>query len=225
MKASPSFSGDTIIALNALNFIKNGYALSVTEADGILKVAGFSDRDWTYFAVSEGQERRAAEMSDDDDMNFAAVSDAFCDLIAYKWRIRTAKLIYTGKLPSRSPDCRALRESDAERLIELSHYSAFLTSEYVRDRIKNGISACVRRNGVPQAWAMTHDDGAVGFLHTDKSVRRKGYGEQAALAVIREVMLREEMPFVHIEADNKPSLCLATKLGFVFHSYVNWIGV
>ncbi len=63
-------------------------------------------------------------------------------------------------------------------------------------------------------WVLTHDDGSIGLLNVLPEYRRKGYGYELMLAIIRETRKVGKLPFLHIEENNIKSTELALKLGF-----------
>lgn len=73
------------------------------------------------------------------------------------------------------------------------------------------------------AWAITHDDGAIGFLHVLEEYRGKGYGTNVTAAMINKLLELDELPFVHIEEDNIKSMDLALKAGFSKDRRIHWV--
>lgn len=71
--------------------------------------------------------------------------------------------------------------------------------------------------------ALTHDDGAMGFLHVLEAYRRLGYGASLTSHMIEAVRSRGQMAFVHIEPDNAKPLALAMKAGFLPAGEVWWV--
>jgi len=93
----------------------------------------------------------------------------------------------------------------------------------VEERIRNGVALGIRADGKLVAWSITHDDGSVGFMNVLEGYRRRGYATAVTAAMVKKLLERGELPFVHIEEDNYKSMNLALKTGFRKHGRVYWI--
>jgi 8-oxo-dGTP diphosphatase len=72
----------------------------------------------------------------------------------------------------------------------------------------------VHENSELVAWAMTQDDGAMGFLHVLKKYRNRGYGRSVTVALIDKLRQQNKTPFACIEENNRNALGLVSNLGF-----------
>jgi|GEM_PF-104929 len=112
---------------------------------------------------------------------------------------------------------------DAAVIYNNSDYREYISIDYIQERILNGIGVGIRRNGRLVAWALTHDDGAVGFLHVLEDHRRRGYAARITEAMVSRLLAAGEVPFVHIEESNAASIDLAAKAGFRKDRRIHWI--
>ena len=78
---------------------------------------------------------------------------------------------------------------------------------------------------IPLAWAMTHDDSAIGFLHVLEAYRRQGFAYELTVYLIHQLRQQGKIPFVHIEETNLKSIHLAMKLGFRKDRRVHWFEI
>ncbi|SFG41486.1 FR47-like protein [Desulfotomaculum arcticum] len=95
--------------------------------------------------------------------------------------------------------------------------------DYIVERIQNGIGCGIWQNKKLVAWALTHDDGAIGFLNVLEGYRRKGYGKDITVAMIKRLLEIGEVPYAHIEEENEKSMSLALKTGFRKDRRIHWI--
>ncbi len=86
-------------------------------------------------------------------------------------------------------------------------------STYIKWRIRTGPTCAIRRRGRLVAWALTHGDGSMGFLHVLEEWRGRGMAKSVGTALARRVMERGWMPFLFIERKNRPSLKLTAQMG------------
>jgi len=55
-------------------------------------------------------------------------------------------------------------------------------------RITNGESSCIQESDKLIAWAITQDDGDIGFLHVLPEHRKMGYGRIVTMDLINKVI-------------------------------------
>lgn len=72
-------------------------------------------------------------------------------------------------------EIRKLQNKDAEFIFAHSHYQEFTSKSYIKGRIEADCSAGIIIKGELAAWGLTHDDGAVGFIHVRKDFRKRGF--------------------------------------------------
>ena len=225
--------------INIINFIEN-YPIDYIEriGDSVI-VKGTSDRSWVYISSNSRDELQTVKSKlDSDDKCFAIIEDWMMPILTedcnIRWKLSTMRLILdkrstfeigeslsdetTEKLSELSP-------KDAEFIYENSDYKDFLSIEYIIDRITNGESSCIRNFDKLIAWAITQDDGAIGFLHVLPEHRKKGYGREVTMDLINKVIEKNKIPFAHIEEDNISSMNLVTSLGFKKDKIVNWFEI
>ncbi|MBE6064991.1 GNAT family N-acetyltransferase [Clostridium cochlearium] len=216
--------------INIINFIKN-YPVQTfdTVGDSVL-VRGRSDEDWVYISSKSNEEfLQLIEGLDEEDKCFAVLEDWMLPYIVtdreIRFRLTSMKLVYDYKtsLPPVRSAVVTLSAADAPYIYENSKYKEYISIEYIEDRIKNGIALGIYGDGKLVAWAITHDDGAIGFLNVLEEYRGKGYGTDVTVAMIKRLLELGELPFVHIEEDNIKSMNLALKAGFRKDRRIHWI--
>lgn len=216
--------------INIINFIRN-YPIYTFETvgDSVL-VRGRSDEDWVYISSKSYDEFfKLIYVLDGDDKCFAAIEDWMLPHIVknrkIKSRLTSMKLVYDSNVPLLTVKSHIvdLSIADAPYIFENSKYKEYISIEYIEDRIKNGIGLGIYENEKLVVWAITHDDGAIGFLNVLEDYRRKGYGMDVTIAMTKRLLELGELPFVHIEEDNVKSMNLALKAGFRKDRRVHWI--
>ncbi len=192
---------------------------------------GKSDRPWVYINCNEAKTESLSalvKLLSEDYVNFALVEDWMVDTITRDF-VRTREMVCTRfylpngvMLPHREAIVSVLTVDDAIEIQNSHAYNEYTDLEYVTEQIKNGYGACVRLEGKLVAWAITHDDGAIGFLFVKPEHRGKGYGEAVTKRIAEGLRKDGFAVYVHIEADNIKSMNLAKKLGFVEDRSVRW---
>ena len=132
---------------------------------------------------------------------FAATNTSFIETIAHnrevRWREDCFRLAYLKKDKF---NCKTtypeLTLSDAEIVNNFWPYKSKYSLEYIKTRIKEGVSIGYFIKDKPISWIITQDDGAMGFFHTLKEYRRRGYGEKTTKALINKLM--SNPPFTHL---------------------------
>jgi len=218
--------------LNIYNFIYN-YGIDSSEFfNDSLFIRGTSDKQWIYFSCNNENDFRELEKKlTPDDNYFAVIEDWQMKILLEKrkliWKLTTLRLIFPDKEPeekiSLEYTCRPLSPIDADYIYENSKYKKYTSVSYIKQRIKNGPSIGLFQKNSLLGWILTHDDGAMGFLHVLDEYRRKGLGSQITVAMIKHLKSKGQIPFVHIEEDNITSLQLAWKLGFEKDKIIHWI--
>jgi Acetyltransferases len=215
--------------INMINFIEN-YPISYMEKIGqSVLIKGISDRNWVYISSKSAEELEIIKGKlDKGDRNFAIVEDWMIPILIrgfkIKWKLSTMKLVLEDNMILSVPNhaISDLKAVDAAFIYESSDYKEYLSIEYIKERIMNGKSSCIRILDKPIAWAITQDDGAIGFLHVLPEYRRQGYASDVTVDIINKVRDKGGIPFVHIEEDNEKSMGLALGMGFKKDKRVNW---
>lgn len=223
---------DKINNINAINFIESYPINYIEKSAESLVIKGVSDRPWVYITCKSEKELKLIKSRlNSNDKNFAVIESWMIPILTsgkkIKWILSVYRLFLPDEtiLPVSSSTMSPLKEKDACFIYESSDYKDFLSLEYVNERIKNGISSCIRNDNTPIAWGMTQDDGAIGFLHVLPEYRRKGYGKEIVLDLIQKVRKKGKIPFVHIEENNQKSMNLINSLGFKKDKMVNWFEI
>ena len=128
-------------------------------------------------------------------------------------------------LPTSKYQIFPLKLQDAYTVYENSTYKEYISIEYITDRIIKGTSAGIYVDNELVSWSITQDDGAIGFLHTLSNYRKKGYGYNVVLSMIEKLKNEGELSFAYIEAENKNSINLFSKLGFKKIKNIHWFEV
>ena len=215
---------------NLRNFARRYGADRVVARGGSLLVRGTSDHAWTYL-LPNSEEGGAGlldllEASDEYVVGFDDwLLTALKERRAVEWILYCRKLAWpAGRLPEAPRhSIRPLAAADAAYLQDHSDYGEYTSVPYIEDQIARGVGGGIEGpDGKLAAWALTHDDGAIGFLHVLEPYRRLGLAASLTSWMIGAVLARGEIPFVHIEPENAKSLSLALKTGFVDAGVAWW---
>lgn len=224
---------DIIKNINLLYFMENYPVSYILRYENSVLMRGESDHCWTY--ISSGRMDEFSEIIKKlktEDKYFAVIEDWMQpELLKDRkcvWNFSTVRRYLPDDIiiPKRfNYELTWLEPEDALYIFEHSDYKEYSSLEYITERIKNGTSAGVRISGKLIAWAMTHDDTAIGFLRVDEEYRNKGYAEAVLVEMISKTRDIGKIPYVHVEKSNVKSMRLTTKLGFVDDRNVSWIAV
>jgi len=158
-----------------------------------------------------------------------------------KWELKTERLILPeeAKTPSllqkkakqeeekiqteKDFEIRKLKSQDADFIFTHSHYQDFTSKAYIKERIEADCSAGIFIEGELAAWGLTHDDGAVGFIHVRKDFRKRGYAHLIMESLIRVKRKNKKDIFLNVEPDNSRAKKLFYSLGFEFDRVIRWI--
>lgn len=199
-----------------------------TTEDGEVYV-GESDRPWVYLNCSSiAGLQKLVDALPVIYVNFALVEDWMVEWITRDYK-RTREMICKRlylpdnvKLPPLDVDVCKLEIEDALEIQKDHAYNDYTDIKYVKNQIKNGYGAGVKVGGKLVAWAITHDDGAIGFLFVQPEYRNKGYGEAVTVWIADRLRKDGYAVYVHIESDNYKSMTLAKKMGFEEDRNVRW---
>jgi len=165
---------------------------------------------------------------------FSATPTRFCRLIRTRWRGPDAgrRLWYNhcflyvlrpGRLViDRTYRVSRLRPEDAQLIARAWPYGR--SPEHILRRLRSGPGYCIRRRRTPVAWALTHDDGSMGFLHVLKEYRGQGMARTLTTALAEKLLRRGVQPFMYIVTNNRPSLRLTASMGFSRAGRYSWFG-
>jgi 8-oxo-dGTP diphosphatase len=216
--------------INIINFIKSYPVHTLETAGESVLVRGKSDEDWVYISSKCAEEfHKLINGLDEDDKCFAILEDWMLPEITgnreIRSRLTSIKFVFEEGTPHPSVKSTVtdLSAKDAPYIFENSKYKEYISIDYIEERIKNGVALGIHEDGKLVAWAVTHDDGAIGFLNVLEEYRRKGYGTDVTAAMIKRLLELGEVPFVHIEENNIKSTNLAVKAGFRKDRRIHWI--
>lgn len=223
---------DQIRNMNLLNFISDYPIDSIhREGDSVL-VKGRSDQDWVY--ISSQSEKELAVLRKyltEKDQYFAIIEDWMLPWIVaerkIEWKLSCMKLYFPGdtELPENKISVQELSPSDAEYIYNNSKYQQYTSTAYILERMNKGVGFGIYKEDKLIAWVLTHDDGAIGFLHVLPEHRGKGYARELTIAMIKRLRKRGEVPFVHIEEDNQQSMNLSLAMGFKKDRLIHWLKI
>jgi 8-oxo-dGTP diphosphatase len=220
---------DEIRNCSILNFVRENRVQSIDRVGGSVLVRGRSDQDWVYASSSDPSELRllARRLSEGDD-HYAAIEPWMVPILRrdrdVAWNLPMVRFTLPDSvaLPDVEGATEPLSPDDASSVYEHSNYAEFISLDYARSRILAGPAVGVRENGVLVAWAMTQDDGAMGFLHVIDQYRKRGFGRRITIALAAELRRRGRRPFAYISETNAPAISLVTTLGFESGEAIQW---
>ncbi|HDQ99006.1 MAG TPA: GNAT family N-acetyltransferase [candidate division WOR-3 bacterium] len=130
-------------------------------------------------------------------------------------------------------DARRLRTRPRHRITPLvksdiplvvRHWPYGRRADYISERIRGGLSAGIRHDGRLAAWALTHADGSMGFLHVLDEFRGQGMARSIGAWLARRQLRQGVGAFVYIETRNRASIALTESLGFERVGEYAWYG-
>jgi 8-oxo-dGTP diphosphatase len=225
---------DEIKNCSHIGFIYNNKINSITKTGNYIIIKGRSDRDWVYISCSNEKELELSlNEIDSKDKCFAVIEDwmmpVFMQRYKLKWKLSVLKFVLKKRIKniSRFENISPLRIEDAEYIYLNSLYKEYLSVEYIKERIENGISAgiCIYTDGKLAAWGITQDDNAIGFLHVLDSCRGKGFAKQIVEYIALKISEANFLPFAYIQESNTPAINLVQKIGFQKINKVHWFEI
>ena len=142
-----------------------------------------------------------------------------------EWRMETVRYMLDDAIELPKPDNKIvpLSPDDTDYIFGYSDYREYTDPGYIRDRLERDMSAAIMDKGKPVAWGLTHDDGALGFLHVLPEYRGKGYGRDIMLAHIAMKREKNEPVYCNIVPGNTPAIKLVESLGFKADRKIYWV--
>ena len=214
-----------------INFIDQYPIHSQEQVGDSYLIRGSSDLRWVYISSEDTSEfEELITVLDDEDQYFAIMEDWMLPYLLegkeLDWQLSCVKLYFpeNKRLPEPNPETniRELGPEHAEYIFNHSKYSDFTSVEYILERINLGRALGIFEDERLVAWLMTHDDGAIGFLHVLPDYRGRGYAQDITYEMIKGLREANQLPFLHIEEDNTPSMNLALKTGFIKDRRIHW---
>jgi len=175
---------------------------------------------------------------------FASLEDWMLPVISQKreieWELKTERLILAENAAVKAElehnkrienersiesefKIRDLEAKDADFIFAHSHYQDFTSKAYIRERIAADCSAGIIINGELAAWGLTHDDGALGFIHVREAFRKRGFARLIMQKLISDKRKDRKDIFLNVEPDNFKAKKLFSSLGFEFDRMISWI--
>lgn len=220
---------DPIRNINLMNFLRQYPLVSIDQVGRSYLIRGTSDHTWVYISSTEPTEfAELMRLLHEEDEYYAIIEDWMLPALLQGkemiWQLTCMKLFFPNEIPLPMPKDHIVKLSKecAEYIFAHSKYKDFTSIEYITERIEIGHALGVFEEGRLVAWVMTHDDGAMGFLHVLPECRGKGYANDLSYELIRRLREEGQIPFVHIEESNVPSMTLARKIGFLPDRRIHW---
>ncbi len=222
---------DPVRNANLLYFSKRYGLESIFVTGDSVLARGTSDHTWVYLNPgSESEGRILMDSLTPEDRYLVGMDPwlltALKDRYEIEWVLSCRKLVWPASSRSVTPShpVRSLQIGDAVYIYDHSDYKAFTDIPYIEDQICRGVGGGIEGpDGHLAAWALTHDDGAIGFLHVSEPYRKLGYGAALTHWMIQRVQDQGGIPFVHIETTNEKSMNLAMKMGFEPFGEIWWV--
>lgn len=223
---------DKINNINIINFIKNNKVNSIDILGATILCRGESDRKWIYISSKSTDElNKIKEILKPDDTNYAAIEEWMMPILTERkeviWKLSAVQyyLLDSIYLKSNKKHTIRLKEEDASVVYDNSTYKEYISVKYIKERIQKGISVGLIENNNLVSWAITQDDGAIGFLHTIKDYRRKGYGREVILSITDKLRNIGEIPFAYVEETNNASKNMFLNIGFKENKISYWFQI
>ena len=118
-----------------------------------------------------------------------------------------------------------LEENDAYFIYDNFGNKEEYTVEYLKERIKKDVSACIRINGELAAWGLTHDDKTIGFLYVLDKYRNKGYASDILRTLISQKEELGEKTYLNVFKKNDKSNNLMRKLKLKYTRDIYWVKI
>lgn len=212
---------DKLNNIQCLGFLKNVNPVLVKESGTVILVKGISDHDWTYIC-SDGKRNFPeldTEIKDSDKYFFTnneAIKAYMIKHFGCNIYLDSASYYFPGKFLSfkETVEIQPVKPESAQIIWDNTEYKDVMDFNYVKERIANGITACVCVKGQMASWSLTHDDNSIGFLHTVEEERKKGYAKNVVANMTNQMLKMGEIPFVQISDNNEKSYNLVMELGY-----------
>lgn len=127
-----------------------------------------------------------------------------------------------GRLRAAAHRVEPLRPADAPGIVRWWPYGRSVG--YVASRIRCMPAVGIRRGGRLVAWALTHDDGSMGFLHVLEAWRGRGMARALTVALCTRLRRLGLVPFNYIVQTNRASIRLTAGMGFRRVGEYGWFG-
>jgi 8-oxo-dGTP diphosphatase len=221
---------DPVYNSSIIGFIENNLIMEILSEKSSCLVKGISDREWIYFSSKDEEEFKILlTRLNPSDKWFASVEDWMIQELINRgeidWQLTTMRYYLPGNVvvPENRIEIISLKKKDAEYIRDNSAYKQFLPKKYLKQRIERSFSAGIVEDNKLVAWAITHDDFAIGALHVLDGYRNKGYAAEIVIYMCKNIRSSKRIPIAQIEEKNIPAIKLFEKLGFVKDRRVTWL--
>lgn len=225
------FGLDYLININLINSIENYGIIDKHSINNSHLVCVKSDFPWYHLDVNNKEDLiKLLSYFDSGIYYFASVSPKYLEIFNNIGKIdwiftsvqfyikKEIKFLQNIPLPSIPIHLSSF-------IYENSDYKEFTSIDYIEHRIQQGVSSIFYKDGEPAGWSLTHDDGAIGFLHVLEKFRKRGIAQLITIDMINKVKSTEKIPFVYIKEENYKSLSLVKKLGFIEQKKIAWLKI
>lgn len=228
--------------ISIIGIIENYGIKSIFQQKDSILITVKTDHLWCYPAVENEQDLRTLlENFQYQTLYFASLENWLLPVVSQnreiEWELKTERLILPEraelKINNMSSEndksivtefkIRELKAEDADFIFAHSHYQEFTSKAYIRERIEADCSAGIIINGKPAAWGLTHDDGALGFIHVREAFRKRGFACLVIEKLVRDKREGKKDIFLNVEPDNFKAKKLFYSLGFEFDRMISWI--
>jgi 8-oxo-dGTP diphosphatase len=193
-------------------------------------VIGHTDQTWVH-CVGENKDDLRALLKDYVGLSnyYYSIEEWMLPLILEigeeVWRFESVRYMLDDDVPVPEPqnEIVPLTPDQTDYIFDHTDYRDYTDKKYIRDRLERDISAAIIKDGKPVAWGLTHDDGALGFLHVLPEYRGKGYGRDIVLARIAMKREKGQPVYCNIVPGNIPAIKLMESLGFEADRKIYWV--
>lgn len=213
-----------------MGFFENYPINDVFQVGDTFLLLGKSDHLWAYISSqSKSELAEVLNKSKNITSYFACVEDWMKPFILrdseIEWELTTLRYVFPESHEIEPParETFKLDSSFVDHIFRNSDYQAFTSKEYIKEQMGRGVSAGILEGNVLVAWGLTHDDGALGFLHVLPEFRGKGYGKAITSSLIYQKRKQNKPVFLNVEPSNMNSRNLVTKIGFVYDRKISWV--
>jgi ribosomal protein S18 acetylase RimI-like enzyme len=221
---------DPLQALPVMGFFNNYKLEEVFRAAGLIMLTGTSDHNWVYFLGDNKQGLGSVLKQSSFSYRYYAnveqwMLPVFSKDFKLQWELKTLRYYLEENTAAHPPryECQSIEASEAGYILEHSPYKKYTSLNYIKSQLQNDISSGIWIDNHLSGWALTHDDGSLGFLNILPQHRKKGLGEALVNSLVIKRKKEKKPVFVNIEPNNLPALKLVEKLGFSFDRITSWV--
>lgn len=218
--------------VSIIGFIENYPVKKVFWENETVLILGKSDYLWAYISSESKLElQRIIDEFQFETKYFASLESWMVSVVTkdrnIDWKIDTYRYILPEAIEIK-PQTRKVKELNktyADYIYNHSHYQKFTSIDYIRDRIDKDVAVGLFEDNKLVAWGLTHDDGALGFLHVIPEYRGNGYGKEIVRNLIKKKREIGKPVFANVEPQNNKPKKLLDSLGFEFDEEISWVKV